>query len=142
MDTISDFKLLDNLGGYDKATNPNRLSVFELLPYGIEWLCGGKINEIKHDDKIIPLLLKGNAGIALIKSPFNKKDNQAYIITPLNEIKWNIGDLVRNDIEGAIFSDVYYVLSDLCFFIHVDGRDYRFVFEPKTGKIGNLILFY
>lgn len=142
MDAISAFKLLDNLDGYDKVANPKRLSVFELLPYGITWLCNGRINEIKHNDKIIPLLLKDNDGIALIKSPFNKKDNQAYIMAPFNEIKWNVGGLVRKNIESAIFSDVYYVLNDLCFFVNVGGRDYRFVFEPNTGKIGNLIPSY
>ncbi|WOA50884.1 hypothetical protein [Dickeya solani] len=142
MDTISDFKLMDSLGGYDKAANPKGLGLFNLLPHGVTWLCNGKRHEIKHGNKIIPLLLKENDGIALIKSPFNKKDNQAYIVTPSNKIKWNVGDLLKKHIEGAIFLDVYFILDELFFFVNLDGRDYRFAFEPKTGEIGKLIASY
>ncbi|MCL6324721.1 MULTISPECIES: hypothetical protein [Pectobacterium] len=142
MGVISDFKLLDDLGGYDKASNPNRLNVFELSPHGISWLCDGKIYEIRCNEKLIPLVLVGGDGIALIKSPFDKKINNAYIVSPFNEIVWDVGGLVRAKNKDIIFSDVYYVLNELCFFVHVDGCDYRFSFDEKTGRVGNLIKSY
>lgn len=142
MDTISNFKLLDNLDGYDKVGNPNGLSMIELLPYGVTWLCNGKINEIKHNDKITSLLLKNNNGIALIKSPFNRIGNNAYIISPSNEIIWDVGSIIRDGTSEIIFSDVYYVSDELNFFVNVDGRDYRFTFDPKTGQTGKLTPSY
>ena len=142
MDTINNFKLLDDLDGYDKVANPNGLNMIELLPHGVTWSCNGKINEIKHNNKIIALLLKNNNGIALVKSPFNKCGNNAYIISPLNEIVWDVGSIIRNDTDKVIFSDVYYISDELNFFINIDVRDYRFTFEPKIGKAGKLTPSY
>ncbi|AYH04051.1 hypothetical protein C5E23_00810 [Pectobacterium parmentieri] len=88
------------------------------------------------------MLLVGGDGIALIKSPFDKRNNNAYILSPFNEIIWDVGGLVRKENKDIIFSDVYYVINNLYFFVHVDGCDYRFSFDTKTGEVGSLLQSY
>ncbi|WP_323637303.1 hypothetical protein [Pectobacterium polaris] len=142
MDAISNFKLIDNLSGYDKSNNVNGLNVIDLLPYGVSWSCNGKKKEIVYSDKIVPLLLKDNTGIALVKSPFSKKDNQAYIVNSHGDIFWDVGGTIRQHEKDAVISDVYYISDDLFFFFNVNGRDCRIKFYPKTGKIGEVIPSY
>lgn len=142
MDAISDFKLIDNLSGYDKSNNVSGLSVLDLLPYGVSWLCDGKEKEIVYPDKIIPLLLDDNSGIALIQSPFSKKDNQAYIINPHGDVFLNVGEVIRMREKDAIVNDVYYISNDLFFFFNVNGRDYRIKVDPKSGNVGEVIPSY
>lgn len=142
MNIINNFKLLDNLDGYDKLSNPMGLNTFQLLPHGVTWLYDGKKNVREHANKIIALPLYNNEGIALIQSPFDKLDNQAFIIKPNNEIKWNISEMIRKKHRGVIFSDVYYITNTLFFFVNIDNLDYRFTFDPETGMFGDLIPSY
>ncbi|AFI88304.1 hypothetical protein F6Q07_18710 [Pectobacterium parmentieri] len=142
MSIISGLKLLDDFGGYERISNPNRLNVFGLSPHGVSWFCDGEVYEIRCNEKLIPLLLVGGDGIALIKSPFDKRNNNAYILSPFNEIIWDVGGLVRKENKDIIFSDVYYVINNLYFFVHVDGCDYRFSFDTKTGEVGSLLQSY
>jgi len=142
MDSIYNFKLLTNLDGYDAIMNPKGLSVYELLPYGVEWECNGVAYRIKNENKIIPLLLKSNDKIALIKSPFDKKENQALIITSFNEVNWNVSAMIREKNKNAIFTDVYYVFDELFFFVNINNCDYRFSFDTKNGRAGDLIVSY
>lgn len=142
MSIISDFKILDGLDGYDKVSNPSGLNVYEFTPYGIAWRHEGKSYKIECSDKLIPLLLRSGEFIALIKSPFNKDGNGAYIISASNEIVWDIRSLIGNTRGDAVFSDVYYVQNELTFFLNVGHADYRLAFDPKTGIHGNLILSF
>lgn len=142
MREIKKYKLLDDLNDYNRMLNPDGLNVFELIPYGVSWEYKGDVKEITCEKKVIPLLLKEEDGIALIKSPFDIESNQAFIISPANEIKWDVSCIINKKIKGAIFTDVYYVLNDLCFFVSLNGCDYRFIFEPNTGGISDLIPTY
>ncbi|CNC62261.1 hypothetical protein [Yersinia similis] len=140
MSVINNFTIIDTLGSYDRKLNPQGLSVLELLPIGISWSYAGKKKEIYDNDKIIPLLLRDSSGIALIKSPFNKVNNKAYILNPDKTIKW---DVKRNlNINDAIFFDVYYISNDLYFFIYINGGGFRFLFDIESGSIGELIRSY
>ncbi|WP_409310364.1 hypothetical protein [Pectobacterium sp. B1J-3] len=112
------------------------------MPYGISWLCNENKQEIIYTDKIIPLPLQDNSGIALIKSPFSKEDSQAYIINPHGDICFDIGESIRKNERDAIMSDVYYIFNDLFFFFNVNGCDYRIQVEPKVGIVGEVILSY
>ncbi|MGG7523010.1 hypothetical protein ACQ3G4_16715 [bacterium BS0013] len=142
MDPVNDFKLLNNLDWYDAILNPKGLSIYELLPYGVEWECNGIAYKLENENKIIPRLLKSNDQIALIKSPFDKKENQALIITSFNEVKWNVSTMIREKNKNAIFTDVCYVFDELFFFVNINNCDYRFSFDPKNGRAGDLIVSY
>lgn len=138
MKKINNFNLLHDFEEYEKTTNPKGLSVFDSLPHGVSWLFDENKYEIKYDDKIVALLLQDNQGIALIESPFNQK-NQAYIISPPNEIKFNVGEIARKAFGNIVFTDAYFISNEIFFFVNRDGHDYRFSFEPKNGEIGRLI---
>lgn len=44
MKDIIDFSVLDDLGKYDKESNPRKLSVLDLLPTEVSWLYDDKKN--------------------------------------------------------------------------------------------------
>ncbi|WP_391529558.1 hypothetical protein [Photorhabdus akhurstii] len=140
MNIISDFKVIDTLDDYDRKRNPQGLSVLELLPTGITWVYAGKRQEIYDDNKLIPLILKDSIGIALIVAPFNKSKNQAYILNPDNSLKWDVKEILNT--RDAIFSDVYYINNELYFFVHINGVDFRFLFDIESGSLGELIQSY
>lgn len=142
MNTIVNFSVLDELGKYDKESNPNKLSVFDLLPTGVSWLYGTKKIEIRDDNKIIPLLLLGDTGVALVRAPFDKDKSQAYILNPAGDIMWNVKGIIDKKIKDIIFHDVYYISDILFFFINVNGCDYRFSFDVDTGIAGEIIKSY
>ncbi|MGY2969150.1 hypothetical protein ACVWVR_002155 [Ewingella americana] len=139
MRKIRNFKVIDDLVGYDRKLNPQRLSVFDLLPIGLSWECDGKKHEFKHDDKIIALLLNDNDLIALIKAPFNKYKNQAYIINSDGSVKWDVRSLLKEYNNEVIFSDVYYIGQELYFFVNVNNSDFRFLFDVASGTVGKLL---
>lgn len=94
-----DFKIEDDLGGYDKKLNPNMLSVKDLLPKRVSWLHDGKKIEIIGDNGIIPILLVDNKGVALIKAPFDIDKNQACIYDAEGDMIWNIKDIGNEKIK-------------------------------------------
>ncbi len=142
MSNISNYIISDDLTGYDKKLNPRKLSTFEFLPNKVSWSCGDVNVEVMDDNKIIPLLLRCNSEVALIKAPFDKNENQAYIFDSLGNVKWNLRDKIPYSIHDAIFSDVYYINEVLCFFIQKNNGGYRFSFDSGTGLTGDLIPSY
>lgn len=142
MSNISNYIISDDLTGYDEKLNPRRLSTFELLPNKVSWSCGDVNVEVMDDNKIIPLLLRCNSEVAVIKAPFDKNENQAYIFDSLGNVKWNLRGKIPCSIHGAMFSDVYYINEVLCFFISKNNGVYRFSFNSGTGLTGDLIPSY
>ncbi|CBG88124.1 hypothetical protein [Citrobacter rodentium] len=142
MNTIVNFNVLDELGKYDKESNPSKLSVFDLLPSGVSWLYGTKKIEIRDHKKIIPLLLLGDAEVALVRAPFDKDKSQAYILSSTGEIMWDVKEIIEKKIKEVVFYDVYYISDILFFFININGHDYRFSFDVSTGIAGDIIQNY
>ncbi|POZ17241.1 hypothetical protein C3Z09_09410 [Lelliottia aquatilis] len=142
MSNISNYIISDDLTGYDEKLNPRRLSTFELLPNKVSWSCGDVNVEVMDDNKIIPLLLRCNSEVAVIKAPFDKNENQAYIFDSLGNVKWNLRGKIPCSIHDAMFSDVYYINEVLCFFISKNNGVYRFSFNSGTGLTGDLIPSY
>lgn len=142
MSNISNYIISDDLTGYDEKLNPRRLSTFELWPNKVSWSCGDVNVEVMDDNKIIPLLLRCNSEVAVIKAPFDKNENQAYIFDSLGNVKWNLRGKIPCSIHDAMFSDVYYINEVLCFFISKNNGVYRFSFNSGTGLTGDLIPSY
>ena len=142
MNVIINFSVLDDLGKYDKESNPRKLSVFDLLPTKVSWLYNAKKIEIKDNNKIIPLLLLNNAGVALVKAPFDKDKSRAYILKPTGKVMWDVKDIIGKKIIDTIFHGVYYISDILFFFVNINGCDYRFSFDVNTGITGELIQSY
>lgn len=142
MIAITNFKVEDDLGNYDKRLNPNMLSVGELLPKRVSWLHNGKKVTIKDNDSIVPLLLINDNGVALIKAPYDPDKNQAYIIDVAGVVRWNLKSINDVKIKNATFYDVYYISDMLFFFINNEERDYRFSFDVNTGTSGRLLPAY
>jgi hypothetical protein len=149
--TITDFVIIEEHKKYDKVNNPLRLSVYDLMPTGVEWNCNGKKYKIRNGNKITPLLLKDNKHIAIVEESYNIHKNKAYIIDGNNEIKYNIKDLlfqnksllskyyIYNIADFVVFS-AYYINEELYFFVNIRGLDYRFSFDVNHGKYGELII--
>lgn len=142
MSNISNFIISDDLMEHNKNRDPKKASAFELLPNKVSWSCGNVKIEVRDDNKIIPLLLKCNNEVAVIKAPFNKNKNQAYIFDSKGNIKWKIREKIPCNISNAMFSDVYYINDTLYFFISIKNMDYRFSFDSNTGLTGELLPSY
>lgn len=142
MDAVQDISVLDSLGNYDRENNPKGLTVQELLPRGVSWLSGGVRHKVEHADGLIATKLRAANGIALVLSPFNKALNDAMILNPDGTVMWDISNVAWRVAPGCILTDVYYVMDELCFFIYISGRDYRFSFDVATGGFGKLIVSY
>jgi hypothetical protein len=142
MSSVSNFTVIDNLGSYDREANPQGLSVFELLPTGVSWSFLGRQYKIESHNKLIPKLLVGEAGIAVVISPFDIKENKALIIKPDGGVMWDVGAITKSVVGGGIFSDVYYVSGQLCFFVNINNQDFRFSFDVISGTVGVLIPSY
>lgn len=136
---IDNFMVTDNLAGYDKKNNPQRLSVFDLLSKGVTWSHLNKKYEIKDDKGVISLLLTGHNEMALIKAPFDKDANRAWIISATGTVKWNISNIINKYYSDAVFYDVYYIDGELYFFIHINNDDFRFSFDATSGDMGVLL---
>lgn len=128
--------------GYDRVKNPKNLSVLELLPDGFSWSYNGVNHQRKNSNKIIPLLLKDANSIAVVEAPFDKNKNAAFILNPDNSIMWDISGIYRKMRVVDFFSDVYYVNNELFYFLHSNGKDFRFSFDIKTGLCGKLTPSY
>lgn len=115
MKDIIDFSVLDDLGKYDKESNPRKLSVLDLLPTEVSWLYDDKKIEIRDSNKIIPLLLINDTGVALVKAPFDNDKSEACILKPTDDVMWDVKDVIGDKIIDTIFHDVYYI-SDILFF--------------------------
>ena len=139
MGDIKNFTANDGLGHYDRESNPQGLSVFELLPKEVSWSFLGHFYKVQSQDKLIPLLLVGEIGVAIVFSPFNAGSNNAMVIKPDGGVMWDVGTCARAFIGGGIFTDVYYVLGQLNFFVNIKNQDYRFSFDVVSGEPGKLI---
>ena len=142
MSDVSDFTVLDGLGNYDREANPQGLSAWKLLPKEVSWSFLGCLYKIESAEKLIPQLLIGVTGIAVVVSPFNAEKNKALVIKPDGEVMWDVSALASAMIKGGIFSDVYYVSGLLCFFVNINDQDFRFSFDAVSGEIGILTASY
>ncbi|WP_155292779.1 hypothetical protein [Pseudomonas fluorescens] len=142
MSNVTDFTVVDGLGNYDRKANPQGLSVWELLPREVSWSFFGRLYKIESSEKLIPLLLIGAAGIAVVISPFNDKKNKALVVKPDGELMWDVSARASNIVKGGIFSDVYYISGRLYFFVNINNHDFRFSFDTVSGEIGRLIPSY
>lgn len=131
---IKDFKLI-----YNKMQTK---TVLDRLPLAVSWTFENKQYILESEDKIIAICLKNRKEIAIVIAPFNILKNKAIIINGDKTIKWDVSNLLKKNkpISYIIFSDVYYVLDELSFFINEDnGYDFRFSLDSSTGKLGDLI---
>jgi hypothetical protein len=98
--------------------------------------------KVESLDKLIPKLLLGSVGIAVVISPFNLKENKALIIKPDGDVMWDVGTIAKSIIGGGVYSDVCCVSGQLCFFVNINNQDFRFSFDVVSGAIGKLIPSY
>jgi len=142
MSVIESFSVIDNLGSYDRAANPQGLSVWELLPTGVAWSFLGYSYKIENPHKLIPKLLLDGIGIAVVIAPFNTKENKALIVKSDGDLMWDISAAAKAIVGQGVFSDVYYVAGQLCFFVNINNIDHRFSFDVVSGAVGVLIPSY
>ncbi|OCG01099.1 hypothetical protein [Gilliamella sp. wkB112] len=131
---IKDFKLI-----YNKMQTK---TVLDRLPLAVSWTFENKQYILESEDKIIATCLKNRKEIAIVIAPFNIQKNKAIIINEDKTIKWDVSNLLKENkrTSCSIFSDVYYVLDELNFFINEDNSyDFKFSFDSSTGKLGDLI---
>lgn len=139
MSVIENYLVIDNLGSYDRGANARGLSVWDLLPTGVVWSFVGCSHKIENPQKLIPKLLLGDIGIAVVIAPFHIKENEALIVKPDGDLMWDVRAAAKAIIGPGIFSDVYYVSGQLCFFVNIHNLDYRFSFDVVSGAVGVLI---
>lgn len=140
MSVIENYSIIDTLGSYDRGANPEGLSVWDLLPTGVTWSFLGSSYKIENPQRLIPYLLLDSIGIAVVMAPFDIKENEALIIKPNGDLMWDVRAAAKGLIGSGIFSDVYCVSGQLCFFVNINNIDYRFSFDIVSGAVGMLIL--
>ncbi|WP_095100391.1 hypothetical protein [Pseudomonas sp. Irchel 3A5] len=139
MSVIENYSIL---GSHDRGANLHGLSFWELLPTGVAWSFLGCSHKIENPQKLIPELLVDGTGIAVVIAPFDIKENEALIIKPDGDLMWDVCAAAKSIIGQGIFSDVYYVSGQLCFFVNINNLDYRFSFDVVSGAVGMLIPSY
>jgi hypothetical protein len=72
VDMINDFTLIEEIENYDRAANPLKLSVYELLPIGVKWNYKGREYEIQNGHRLTAKLLNDRKHIAIIEVHDNK----------------------------------------------------------------------
>ncbi|MCQ2998298.1 hypothetical protein NLO98_00825 [Pseudomonas syringae] len=142
MSVIENYSVIDNPGSSDRGANPQGLSVRELLPTGVAWSFLGCPYKIENPQKLIPELLVDATGIAVVIAPFDTKENEALIIKPDGDLMWDVRAAAKTVVGQGIFSDVYYVSGQLCFFVNINNLDYRFSFDVVSGTVGELMPSY
>ncbi|MCD5980881.1 hypothetical protein [Pseudomonas quasicaspiana] len=142
MSVIENYSVIDNPGSSDRGANSQGLSVWELLPTGVAWSFLGCSHKIENPQKLIPELLVDATGIAVVIAPFDIKENEALIIKPDGDLMWDVRAAAKTMVGQGIFSDVYYVSGQLCFFVNINNLDYRFSFDVVSGTVGALIPSY
>ncbi|MCQ2993653.1 hypothetical protein NLO95_05910 [Pseudomonas syringae] len=142
MSVIENYSVIYNPGSSDRGANPQGLSVRELLPTGVAWSFLGCPYKIENPQKLIPELLVDATGIAVVIAPFDIKGNEALIIKPDGDLMWDVRAAAKTVVGQGIFSDVYYVSGQLCFFVNINNLDYRFSFDVVSGTVGELMPSY
>jgi len=142
MNLIENYRTFDDLGSYDRDNNPLGLTVEQLAPKGASWSYKGVSHKFESSLGLIAIPLKDGSGIAFVIAPYNKKENKAIVINPDGTTMWDVSDMTKSACRDCMFSEVYYVLAELCFFISCNENDFRFSFDAKTGEAGKLIPSY
>jgi hypothetical protein len=137
MEIISSYKEIFKDPNYDRVNNPNRLSIGELLPIGVEWFIGEKCFRIDFECSAKILLLKDKSGIAIVEVCSDKVNkNSAYVVNSDGTRRFSV-QLPQKHINGQIY-DVYYIQNDLFFFFN-DNDDYRVLVDENDGRVKNIM---
>ena len=117
------------------------LTMLDLLPYAITWESEDRHYRIENQKKLVALILKDKQHMVIIKSPYDKIENDACIIDANSNIIWNLSVLLKQKtgVSNLLFSDVYYIKDSFFLFIIMANHDYRIEFNPITGEFGELI---
>lgn len=130
--------------GQDISTEKS-LSLEESLPDTLEWTYNNEVHKMICENRILATITLKKDKIAIIKSPFDPNLNNAFIIDGIGLEVWNVYDLAKKKLinrirtEEIIFTDVYYIGTELYFFIFADGYDFRFSFNTVSGEMGKFI---
>lgn len=123
---------------YDRANNPQRRPIAELLPSAVSWVDGSRTVRIDFSKNGVACPLADFSGVAIVESPFERERNTAYVANSNGSKRF---ELVKPSDVGAdgVFSDVYYVDGILSFFLSGTFGDRRVECDAATGQILGVI---
>lgn len=139
MKQIINYKLNYRDETYDRKNNPQHLNIMELLPIGIEWATNYSNSKIIFTYCSCATYLRNHTGFGIVEFEKYSNKGEAYILNSDNSKRFDI--VLPKEYRDGLFSDVYYVNDDLCFFFYC-GRDYRAIVDENTGKIKDIIMSY
>lgn len=119
---------------YDRANNPLRRSMGELLPIAVSWSDHNRTIRIDFSTNGVACPLADSSGVAIVDCPFAKARNKAYVLNSDGSERFAVAK-PENDEANAIFSDVYYVNGMLNFFLSGEFGDRRIECDATTGRI-------
>lgn len=134
---LQNFRHIEVDPSYDKVQNPKRLTVRELLPIGASWEHKGKKHEVLKSSGVIAVPLTDFSGIAIVEGPFDAgPKNHAYIMNADGSVRFEI--IKPSELYTSLFSDVYYVVGELCFFLSGSSGDFRLSVNEIDGTISQV----
>lgn len=137
MTKLQNFRHIELDPSYDKIQNLKRLTVRELLPIGASWEHNGKKYEVLKPWGVLAVPLNDCHGIAVVEGPFETgQKNHAYVMNADGSVRFEINK--PRELTTSSFSDVYYVSSDLCFFLSGPSGDFRLSINEIDGTISKI----
>jgi len=137
MTKLQNFRHIELDPSYDKIQNPKRLTVRELLPVGASWEHNGQKYEVLKPWGVLAVPLNDFRSIAIVEGPFETgQKNHAYVMNADGSVRFEINK--PSELNTSSFSDVYYVSSELCFFLSGSSGDFRLSINEIDGAICNI----
>jgi hypothetical protein len=133
---VDDFTVVERLPGYDVMNNPQRLTVAELIPIGVNWKSGGIFRSIQNQDGVIGVLLRDLSGIAIVEAPYDPSSNKAYIIDSDGKIRAHINPQIN--LDHLMFYDVLYTRGTLAFLAAAANHDVRVEVNDVDGIVSRI----
>jgi hypothetical protein len=130
---VNDFTVVERLPGYDVMNNPQRLTVAELTPIGVNWKSGGIFRSIQSQDGVIGVLLRGLSGIAIVEAPYDPSSNKAYIIDSDGKVRAHVKS--QMNLGHLMFYDVLYTRGSLVFLAAAANNDVRVEVNDVDGIV-------
>lgn len=128
-----DLRIVERNPGYDKANNPQRLSIAELMPVGLTWNSDCIQHAIHNLAGVSGRLLGDASGIAVVEAPYDLSANRAYIVNAKGRLRAQIPAQIGS--EHVVFYDVMETEGLVAFLAVASGRDIQIEVREADGVV-------
>ncbi|TBL86824.1 hypothetical protein EYY95_12090 [Hafnia alvei] len=137
---IINFRLIEHDPTYDILSNPDRLSILELMPKTVIWEWSGNKEEITDESGVIAVQLKDGIHIAVVKGLMKNENNSAYIVNYKKKIVLDVKNIIKDRTHFSyLFYDILFINDKVYFFLTDNINDYRVLVDVNSGTVGEML---